>query len=635
MSPQKLQALLQQAVAHHRAGELEPAGKLYRQVRAAAPKAVDAWHLGGLAAYQQGRSAEAVELLSRAHQLDRKSVVCEARLALALIAAGRAPEAEAHLRAVVARSPEFAEGWDNLAFCLKAQDRLADAVECHRRCVAAKPDFANGWYNYGLTLAVLGHPERALECHDKALALDPAFVAARFGRAQALHLSDRMVEAVEEYTRVLAANPALAEVRSCRLFAIHHVEGFTREQLFAEHVAYGRAIETRPVPVPRPADPDPARRLRLAILSPDLREHSCAYFLEPLLRHLDPAQFEVYLYHDHFRTDAVSARLQALAAVWRNFVGRPAAEVEQAIRADAPDILMDLAGHTGISNRLPLFARRLAPVQITYLGYPNTTGLAAMDYRFTDAIADPPGEAEAFATEMLVRFAPVAWCYSPPPAAPEVAPARTGPVTFGCFNSPNKVTDATLRLWARVLAAVPESRLLFKGAALEDPARQARYRARFAACGLPVDRIEFLGRTAGTAEHLACYGRLDVALDTFPYHGTTTTCEALWMGVPVVSLAGDRHVSRVGASLVTAAGHPEWSATTADDYVRIAAELAGDRVRLAALRAGLREDLRRGALLDHPAQAARFADALRECWRRRCAADGAAAGAAGPVSANT
>lgn len=624
MSPQKLQSLLQQAVAHHRAGEFEAAAKLYRQVRALAPKAVDAWHLGGLAAYQLGRSVEAVELLTRAHQLDRKSVICEARLALALIAAGRAPEAETHLRAVVGRSPEFAEGWDNLAFCLKSQDRLADALECHRRAVAAKPDFANGWYNYGLTLAVLGQPERALECHERALAIDPAFVAARFGRAQALHLADRMVEAVEEYGRVLAVNPALTEVRSCRLFALHHVDGITREQLFAEHVAYGRSVEnasTTAVPA-RPAASDPGRRLRLAILSPDLREHSCAYFLEPLLRHLDPAQFEVYLYHDHFRTDAISARLQALAAAWRNFVGRPAAEVEQTIRADAPEILIDLAGHTGISNRLPLFARRLAPVQVTYLGYPNTTGLTAMDYRFTDAIADPPGEADALATETLVRFAPVAWCYSPPPGAPEPAPARTGPVTFGCFNSPNKVTDTTLCLWARVLAAVPDARLLFKGAALEEPARQARYRERFVRCGLPVERIDFLGRTAGTAEHLVCYGRVDVALDTFPYHGTTTTCESLWMGVPVVSLAGDRHVSRVGVSLLTAAGHPEWIAATADDYVRIATELAGDRARLAALRTTLRDDLRRSALLDHPAQAARFAAALRECWRKACAPAG-------------
>ena len=247
-----------------------------------------------------------------------------------------------------------------------------------------------------------------------------------------------------------------------------------------------------------------------------------------------------------------------------------------------------------------------------------------MDYRFTDGSADPAGEADAFATETLVRFAPTAWSYSPPPGAPEPAPAREGPVTFGCFNSPNKITDTTLRLWAQVLGAVPASRLLFKGAALEEPAVQARYRERFLRCGLPVERIDLLGRTPGTAAHLACYGRVDIGLDTFPYHGTTTTCEALWMGVPVVSLAGDRHVSRVGASLLTAAGHPEWIAANASDYVKIAADLASDRVRLAALRGTLRDDLRRGPLLDHAGQGARFGAALRECWRRWCRAQATA-----------
>ena len=224
-------------------------------------------------------------------------------------------------------------------------------------------------------------------------------------------------EAIAEYGEFLARNPGHHEARSYRLFALHNLDEISREQLFAEHVAYGKAVG---VAAPRQWRNvrDPERRLRVAILSPDLREHSCAYFLTPLLQHLDRNQFEVYLYHDHFREDATSARLRALAAVWRNFVGQPHPMVEKTIVQDAPDILIDLAGHTGMTNRLPLFAKRLAPVQITYLGYPNTTGVAAMDYRFTDAIADPEGEADRFATEKLVRFAPTAWVYSPPIDAP-------------------------------------------------------------------------------------------------------------------------------------------------------------------------------------------------------------------------
>jgi predicted O-linked N-acetylglucosamine transferase (SPINDLY family) len=268
----------------------------------------------------------------------------------------------------------------------------------------------------------------------------------------------------------------------------------------------------------------------------------------------------------------------------------------------------------------------MAPVQVTYLGYPNTTGLPAIGYRFTDAIADPVGEADALATEKLVRFSETAWAYQPPADAPEVNPlpaaADNAPVTFGCYNNLAKITDQMLVLWSRVMQTVPNSRLVLKGRGLGRDSVKSRYHARFAACGLPVDRVDLLERTPETHSHLALYHRIDIALDTFPYHGTTTTCEALWMGAPVVTLMGDRHVSRVSGSLLSVVGHPEWIATTADDYVRVCAELASDRERLAAIRTGLRDDLRRSRLLDHAGQAANFGAALRQCWRERCASSG-------------
>jgi predicted O-linked N-acetylglucosamine transferase (SPINDLY family) len=285
---------------------------------------------------------------------------------------------------------------------------------------------------------------------------------------------------------------------------------------------------------------------------------------------------------------------------------------------------VDLAGHTGLVGRLPLFARHLAPVQVTYLGYPDTTGLPAIGYRFTDAVADPPGDADAFATERLVRFAPTAWCYAPPAATPPAEPPGgrpAGPPVFGCFNNAGKVSDTTLALWARVLAAVPGARLKLKGRGLGEPGVCARLLERCAACGLPAGRVELLERTPDTAAHLALYHDVDVALDTFPYHGTTTTCEALWMGVPVVSLRGDRHASRVGASLLAAVGHPEWVAASADDYVRTAAALAAERPARAAVRAALQGS----PLLDHAGQSARFATALRSCWQDWCATRAAAA----------
>ncbi len=620
MNPAKLQSLLQNAIGHHKAGRLAEAETLYRQARVAAPRSFDVLHLSGLLAYQQGRVPDAIDLLTRAHKLENKSAVCEMRLALALLSAKRTAEAEKHLRHAVEVKPDFHEGWDNLAYCLKIQDRLAEAITCHEKVVALKPDYACGWYNFGLTLSLFGRSPDALICHDRALLADPAYAVAHFGRAQALQQAHRVPEAIAAYGRFLELQPQHAEARSYRLFALHNLDDISREELFAEHVAYGRAMGKSASPA-LPNSPEPARRLRLAVWSPDLRNHSCAFFIEPLLQHLDREQFEVYLYHDHFREDAVSERLKSQAAVWRNFIGQPGAAVEKMIRADAPDILIDLAGHTGMVSRLPLYARRLAPVQITYLGYPNTTGLPAMDYRFTDAVADPVGDADAFATEKLVRFAPTAWAYAPAPEAPEVAPLpykKRGYITFGCFNNLAKVTDPMLRLWGQVLHAVPGSRLCLKGRGLSEATVRAQYLERFERLGLPADQVDFIERTDGTKEHLALYNEVDIALDTAPYHGTTTTCEALWMGVPVISLRGDRHMSRVGASLLTVIGRSSWLADSPADYVAIASALAADPERLATDRAQLRSVLRASPLLDHAGQAAHFDAALRSCWRAWC-----------------
>ncbi len=639
MSQAKLQSLLQGGLAHHRAGRLPQAELLYRQARALAPKSFDALHLSGLLAYQQARIAEAIDLLARAHRLDPAAHVCEMRYAVALLAARRSAEAEKHLRHAVATKPDFHEGWDNLAYSLKLQDRLVEAVACHERAVTLKPDYAAGWYNFGLTLASLGRLPEALACHDRARVADPQYALAIFGRAQALHRANRIEEAVAEYGKFLERQPRNLEARSHRLMAMLNLTDLPVETLFAEHVAYGRAAEAvhgagagSPAPGSAGSESavgavDPARRLRLAILSPDLREHSCAYFLEPLLEHLPRDEFEVFLYHDHFREDAVSRRLAARAATWRNFVGQPAETVAATIRADAPDILVDLAGHTGMSNRLPLFVRRLAPLQVTYLGYPDTTGLRAMDVRLTDAIADPEGAADRFATERLVRFAACAWTYRPSGDAPEVAPApaaASGRITFGSFNSVGKVTDRTLACWARIVARVPGARLLLKGEGFSAADGREAFLLRLERAGLDRAAVELIGRTPDTRSHLALYGRVDIALDTWPYNGTTTTCEALWMGVPVVTLTGDRHVARVGTSLVTAAGHPEWAAADEADYERIAGELAAAPERLARLRAGLRAELGRGPLLDHAGQSRRFGAALRAAWRARVEAPASA-----------
>jgi protein O-GlcNAc transferase len=656
MNPAQLTRTLQTALAHHQAGRLEDAGKLYRQVRTAAPKLFDGLHLSGVLAYQQNRYAEAVDLLTRAHHADRKHAMCQMRLGLALAALGRHIEAETHYRGSLTRDARIPETWNNLAISLKFLGRAAEAGDAYRqaitlkpdyydahdrlgallsdtqglatgipyfrRCLELKPDYAPALCNLGLALLPEGKFDEAHDCFTRALASDPKLTQALVGRSLAWQQSYQMEAAAAGYAEALARDPAHHEARSARLLTLNYLDNRSRAGVFADHLAFAQAAALVDSNTSPPFTIDTAKKkLRLAFLSPDLRAHSVAYFLEPLLQHLDRERFEIVLYHDHFQVDATSDRLRTYASLWRNFVGQPHPIVEQQIRADAPDILVDLAGHTGF-NRLPVFARRVAPVQISYLGYPNTTGLSTMDFRFVDSITDPTDEDQSFHTEKLIRFAPTAWTYAPPLSAPEVSLDRAsgGPVIFGSFNNFAKVSASTLTLWSRILANVPNSRILLKGHGLHQSEIASTLIPRLLASAIDPARIELLGRTPNLTSHLALYARMDVALDPFPYHGTTTTCEALWMGVPVVTLSGDRHAARVGASLLTAAGHTEWIARSPDEYVSIAASLASDRDKLIHLRRTLRNDLRGSPLLDHTGQAQRFGDALLACWQTRARA---------------
>jgi protein O-GlcNAc transferase len=631
MPQARAQALLQQALAHHQAGRVPAAAALYAQLRTLAPRSFEAHHLGGAAALQLDHPAEAEKLLRRAIALNANSSGTYMCLGLAQAALGQLSEAEKNLHQSIRLDAKNHETWAHLASVQTINGQLDDAVASYQRCLKLKPTYVQALTGLGSVLQLKNRSLDALALHTRALVLEPAHPKARSARAQSYQSLHRLDEALADFDAHLAHHPDDLEARSYRLLGLNYAAELSRETLFAEHHLFGRhataaaAVKKIPLatstpPLSSASQPPPRERLpgdplSVAFLSPDLRTHSVAYFLEPLLRHLDRSRFAITLYHDHFVTDAVSERLRAHAVCWRNFIGLSVDVVEKQIRADAPDILIDLAGHTGF-NRLPLYARRLAPVQITYLGYPTTTGLAEMDFRFTDALADPPGESDAFHTEHLVRFAPTAWAYAPPAdaPAPSAAPSALGaPITFGSFNNLSKITPATLHLWGELLHATPGSRLLLKSFGLTADSLASR----LAAAQIDPTRVDLLPPPESIVEHLALYRRLDIALDPFPYHGTTTTCEALWMGVPVITLAGDRHASRVGVSLLTTIGHPELIAANTADYIRIARALATDPARLATLRANLRADLEKSPLLDHAAQAARFGNALTTCWETK------------------
>jgi predicted O-linked N-acetylglucosamine transferase (SPINDLY family) len=342
------------------------------------------------------------------------------------------------------------------------------------------------------------------------------------------------------------------------------------------------------------------RRLRVGYVSPDFVLHAVSFFILPILAAHDRNRWEVFCYSNARVADAVTGRIRGLAEHWRDIARLSDDAAAELIRRDGLDVLIDLAGHTA-HNRLLVFARRPAPVQATWLGYPNTTGLPQIDYRLTDAVSDPPGTTEAWHSEKLWRLPGPFLCYEPPAVAPAVNALPADPadgVTFACFNNLAKINPELVGLWARLLRDVPGSRLLLKSPGLADPPTVAAVRARFAAAGVAGDRIGCDGTRLSVADHLGLYRGVDVALDAHPYNGTTTTCEALLMGVPVVTLAGQVHAARVGASLLTHLGRSEWIAATADAYVEIARGLAGDRSRLGAIRAELRAQLLRSPLCD-------------------------------------
>lgn len=426
-------------------------------------------------------------------------------------------------------------------------------------------------------------------------------------------------EAVRLLRDLSSRYPDNADIAGNYCLALNYVWGADPSLVRAAHDAY-RGVLERTIggpasPPPRPSGPD--RPLRVGVISPDLRSHPVGCFIEPLFTHLDRASFRLHAYFTGVHEDAFTARLRAKADLWRAIPTGSPLSLMQTIRDDAVDILIELSGHTN-GERLAAVQLRPAPVQATYCGYPNTTGLCAVDVRLVDSITDPPGPADALATERLERLDPCFLCYTPPAGLPPPSRASGGPVTFASFNVIQKVGDELLALWARVLEAAPGSTLILKAMNLREEALRARVAERAAKAGIDPGRLTLLPPAGTIDEHLATYARADIALDTHPYCGTTTTCEALAMGVPVVTLAGNVHASRVGASLLHAAGLPELVATDAGEYVRIASGLAEDRGRLASLRATLRGRLDASALCDGPAFCRRFEGALRGAWRRAC-----------------
>jgi protein O-GlcNAc transferase len=626
--PRDARPLLGLGTLAARAGRMAEASEFFARACGLAPDNAEAHVLHGVALLEAGRHADAALALERALALAPGHIAARFRLGVARAEQGRPDDAARAFAAVLGAEPGHGAARFNLGVVHAAAGRVEDAAACYAVVLAAHPDHADA----ALNLADL-HRRRhrygdALEVLDAALRHHPEEAHLWASRGNVLKVLDRLDEAEAAYQRAVALAPGDAAAWGNYLLCGLYAPDRAPAETLARHRAWGDALLARtPRPAPHPNHPDPDRPIRVGYLSPDLRSHAVAAFLEPVLAHHDPAAVVPYCYASVARPDAVTERLKRFLPHWRDVLAVPDAEVAGMMRADGIDLAVDLAGHTG-GSRLSVLAYRPAPVQVSYLGYPATTGLAAVDWRLTDAWADPEG-AEAHGVEQLARIEGGFCCYRPPDAAPDVGPPpalTAGVVTFGSLTNTIKVNPGVVALWAEVLKAVPGSRLLLRRSTFDSAAVRDRLTGTFAAAGVAPERIDCLtGEGVDQRGYLATYGRIDIGLDTFPYAGHTTTCESLWMGVPVVTLAGGAFVARVGVSVMHMAGLEDLIAPDPAAFVAIARRLAAEPAALAELRRGLRDRVRASPLCDGAGFTRRLEAAYRRMWRDWCAGRGAPA----------
>ena len=519
---------------------------------------------------------------------------------------------------IVLREPGLAKAWELLAVIALNQGNDALASERFEKVIELSGGDPQQLANAAEANRRADHPGRALDLIERALALAPDTASFLHIRVLALQDAWRNEEAFAACQAALGDHPEFENLHSAYLHLLNY-RGADSDRIRAAHVDWARRFHP---PSTRRSQfsnsRQTRRRLRIGYLSGDFRAHAMAEFVLPLLRHHDRDRFEVICYSNSVWTDEITARCEALADLWRDISVMQDDHAESLMRADALDILIDLSGHTA-GNRLRLMARKVSPVQVTYIGYPGTTGLAEVDYRITDAYCDPAGASENRYGERLLRLPRSLWCYQQPPDMPPPAPApflRNGHITFGSVNSMPKLNPRTIALWSRLLLSVPDSRLIM--ASVPAGAGRDRILAEFEKCGIAATRISMTA-TLPLERFWALFGEIDIALDSTPYNGGATTCATLWMGVPVVSLVGELFQSRAGLSILSTLGLPELAAPDAGTFLDIARSLALDRGRLQTLRTSMRERLNASPLADCPGYTRDLEALYRQMWETWCA----------------
>ncbi len=611
-----LQELHKLALAAHNSGDYQSAKELFEKVSALDPAdALAHSNLGGVY-YRLGQFAEAAACYRRALELQPNFAEACNNLGLACKAQGQLAEAFACYQQALRLRPDYVEAYINLGLAHKAQGELTEAEASYRKALGFDPQHAEAHYNLGNVLRSQGLLDEALASYTDALRYQPLYYDAHINKGNILKDQGRLDEALACYQDARQIDPKKPTALSNVLYTMLFHPRYDMLALAEEHRRWEREYALPLASSKSFAnDPAPERRLRIGYVSPDLSEHVIGRNIWPLLRHHDHRQFEVFLYDNAPKSDALALKMRQAADQWCSIADWADERVADKIRADKIDILVDLTLHMA-GNRLLVFARKPAPVQLTFAGYPGTTGLRTIDYRLTDPLLDPPGIFDNCYAETSYHLPHSFWCYDAEADEPTVAPfpaLKWGFVTFGCLNNFCKINDEVLRLWALVLRGLPGSRLL-----LLAPLGCHRQRtiSFLAEQGVAAQRVEFCAPKP-RQEYLALFHQIDIGLDTLPYNGHSTSLDSYWMGVPVITLVGKTVVGRAGLSQLTNLGLQELAAQTPESFVQKALDLAGNLTRLEEMRSGLRERMKRSPLMDAEGFTRGIQEAYRQMWRGR------------------
>jgi predicted O-linked N-acetylglucosamine transferase (SPINDLY family) len=582
-----------------------------------------------LAQLDSNQGEQAKVTLRRVLQRDPADAMANKLMGMVFAGENLHQQAEFHFKRAIAGAPADVQLRFMLGNLYLIMRKDKEGVEAFRQAVKVDATYLMAYDGMAKCLLRMGDHDAAVAAYEAGIAASPDDPIAYCSMGSALSVMGRVPDAISALKRGIARLPTKTVLREALCYHSNFADNITPQEALESHAALGKLIQAQgrarfPQGHTLTNTKDPDRPLRVGFISGEFCWHACAMFMEGLIRDLDRSKVHPYLYYVRAEVEPPTERFASMVgpSCWRHMPAAANDQIALTVVNDKIDILIDTMGWTE-HERMQAFEPRVAPIQATWLGYPNTTGLPSMDYRIIDAITDPP-EADAFVTEKLMRLPGCFLTFLPAPHSPD--PAMTAaitdpsqPITFGSFNRLSKVRPAVARTWAAILRAVPNSRLFLKSSLVSEDTK-AHYMREFAAEGIAPERLLWSSFVTGVQAHLASYHQVDIALDSFPYNGTTTTCEATWMGVPVVTLTGEPgvHRSRVGTSLLTALGLPELIAPTRERYIEIATQLATDRPRLLEYHRTLRSRMAASPLCDSKAYAKNFEAALRQAWRQWC-----------------